>query len=165
MGFLNWLKSRGWWGENRCHAPCGQVHDADSIRIDINKEKSNATHIFDCRHEDLWALIFGDRKFDFIAIDPPYSKELARDLYDTEQHYSSIDVFVNAAKNFVTPGGYLVTLSYQVPKRIKGFDIVAHYGVFQAMSICHIRSCQIWKKHGERRAMGLKPWLPPELEH
>ena len=160
VGFLNWVRANGWSGDKRLHVPCGKVDDEDSMRVDI-KDSSNATHVFAARFEENFPEEWSER-FNCIMIDPPYSRELAEKLYDTEEYYSSINAFVNACLFTLEPGGLLVTLSYEVPKRPQGCDLIACFGIYQAISVSHMRCFQVWKKKGDPRAQGLNRWIDTE---
>ncbi len=163
VGYLDWCRNNGWWGDKRLHVPCGMVDDTDSIRIDVKHEGTNATHVFDARDEKMWR-IFGDPgspkiTFNCIMIDPPYTKILAKDLYDTEDYFSSINKFIKPALNYLEEGGLIVTLSYEVPKRPKDCDLLASWGIYQAMSVSHMRCFNVWKKPGDRSPQGLERFL------
>ena len=80
-GFLRWLKNMNWHYGKVCHLCSGTVEDKGSIRVDINPNVrpdiiANATDTG-----------IPDETFDVTIIDPPYSKELAKNLYDTEKHF------------------------------------------------------------------------------
>ena len=140
VGFLNWVHDMGWWGKKRCYLCCGQVDDLDSVRVDLSW-KANATHVEDARETSL-----PDLEFDWVMIDPPYSRELADKLYGMGEYYSSINMFTKEAERICGNGGLILTLSYEVPKRIKNCDLVACVGVYQAINVCHMRCCSVWKK-------------------
>lgn len=158
VGFLDWCKENGWWGDKRLHVPCGKVADLDSTRVDVKSEGTNATHVFDARDANLWR-IFGDRRFNCIMIDPPYSKELARKLYDTEEFYSGINSFIKPALTYLEPGGLIVTLSYEVPKRPEKCTLLASWGIYQAVSVSHMRCFNVWRSPGQPGPQGLERWL------
>jgi len=163
MGFLDWIIDAGWWGDVRMHVPCGMVADVgpgEVVRVDIHAPPvTNATHVFDCLDSSGWADAFGGEhleRFDFVAIDPPYSHELAERLYDTGETFGSIDRFVKKAAPAVKKGGLLLTLSYQVPKRPgPDFDLLACWGIYQTISVSHMRCMQVWRRRGNQSPRGL----------
>ena len=163
VGYLDWCRENGWWGDKRLHVPCGMVDDTDSIRIDVKADGTNATHVFDARDANLWR-VFGSvdnphTTFNCIMIDPPYTKELAKNLYDTEEFYSGIDSFVNPCLPYLEPGGLLITLSYAVPKRPGNLNLIASWGIYQAVSVSHMRCFNVWQKNGDAGPQGLQRWL------
>ena len=160
-GFLDWMIDNGWWGDDRLHVPCGLVADVGPgavTRVDVKKPpKTNATHVFDAGTSTEWPDELTN--FDFALIDPPYSKDLARTLYDTESVFYGIDRFVRNVAPRITPGGLLCTLSYQVPKRPgEDWNLIACWGIYQTISVANIRMFQVWKKDGERELQGLNKW-------
>ena len=163
VGYLDWVRSMGWWGDKRLHVPCGHVDDEDSVRIDVKSKGTNATHIFDARNIDNWKVL-GNITFNCIMIDPPYSKELAAKLYDTEEYYSGVNSFIKPAVQYLEDGGYLITLTYEVPKRPEGCNLIAHWGLYQNVAVSHMRCFTVWQKEGIRKAQGLKRWLNGEDE-
>ena len=157
VGYLEWVRSKGWWGDKRLHVPCGQVDDLDSVRIDVKEEGTNATHVFDARDLTNWEVL-GNMRFNCIMIDPPYTKELAAKLYDTEKYYSGVNSFIKPAVEYLEEGGYLITLTYEVPKRPKGCNLIAHWGLYQAVAVSHTRCSTVWQKEGKRKPQGLGRW-------
>lgn len=164
VGFLSWMIDRGYWGSCRLHVPCGLVPDVgpgEVLRADVQAPPTtNATHVFDATDKSAWPIEWVE-KFDFILIDKPYTQDLARDLYDTAECYAGLDRFVSNAKNCVAPGGYLCTLDYQVPKRPgQDFNLVACWGIYQAMAVRHMMCFQVWRRDGPRPKQGLQEWMP-----
>lgn len=175
VGFLNWVRSQGWWGENRCHLCAGNVQDDDSVRVDIQKEiaeekrqtwgkrtgqgasrrvtKTNATLIADARDTGLPA-----ESFDWVGIDPPYSRHLAETLYGTEDVYSGMAAFVKEAWRLVKPGGMIMTFAYEPPPR-PGVDaeLIACWGIYQIPNVRNMTCLQVWKKPGHI-VKGLERW-------
>lgn len=139
-GFLKWVKNMGWWGEKRCHLCSGMVNDEDSVRVDIRKE-TNPTHLEDARHTSLL-----NESFDFVMIDPPYSLELSKKLYGTEKVWSGINAFTREAARICRPGGLILTLSYEIPKRISGCDFISVCGVYQVPAVSMMRCFTVSKK-------------------
>jgi hypothetical protein len=158
VGYLEWCRENGWWGDKRLHVPCGMVDDLESTRVDVKEEGTNAQYVFDARDPELWK-VFEDRKFNCIMIDPPYSPELAKKLYDTEDYYSGINSFISPALEYLEPGGLIVTLSYEVPKRPKDCNLIACYGIYQAISVSHMRCFNVWQSPGTRGPQGLERYL------
>lgn len=145
VGFLKWVQNNGWKGENRCYLCAGKVDDPESIRVDLNPE-TNPTHLEDARKTSL-----KDESFDWIMIDPPYSKELSKKLYGLEKYYSSINQFAKEAERLCKPNGLILTLSYEVPKRIKNCDFIAVCGIYQTISVAHMRCFTVAKKRGKEK--------------
>jgi hypothetical protein len=139
LGFLKWCREQGWWGEKRCYLCAGGVVDEMAVRVDI-RPQTNPTHCEDARHTSL-----PDAAFDCVIIDPPYSKELAERLYDTAAVFSSVNAFAKEARRIAAPGALIVTLSYEVPKRIRGCNLVACCGVYQTISVAHMRCLSVWR--------------------
>ncbi len=159
VGYLNWIREMGWWGDKRLHVPCGAVQDEDSVRVDFKSVGTTATHIFDARDVNLMrGMVRMTGPFNWIGIDPPYSAQLAADLYDTEEVYSGINAFTKAAYEALAPGGLIVTLSYEVPKRIGDCNLIASWGIYQAISVSHMRCMNVWQKPGIPEPQGLKRW-------
>lgn len=143
VGFLKWVYNMGWWGEKRCYLCCGNVDDKESIRVDLNKDV-NPDYIEDARNTSI-----ADNSFDWIMIDPPYTKDLAISMYNTGEQWGSINQFTKEANRICKPGGIILTLSYEVPKRVKGCDLEVCIGVYQAINVAHIRCFTVWKKEEE----------------
>ena len=142
VGFLKYLQGNGWWGEKRAYLCSGAVDDEGTVRVDIRPE-TKPTHLEDARHTTL-----PNDTFDCVIIDPPYSAELAKRLYDTEQYFSSINAFTKEGERICLPNGIVISLSYEVPKRLKGSDIIAVVGVYQTISVAHMRALVVWRKRG-----------------
>jgi len=154
MGFIEWVKDQNWWGSRRCHVPCGNVRDPGSVRIDVKKEGTSATHVFDARVKENYDCFIDT--FDFVMIDPPYSKDLAKRLYGTEDCYSSINKFISAVLPSVAAGGLIVTLSYEVPKTPKGCELLAIWGIYQMPLVTNMRCFTVWKKAGDLHTVTLE---------
>lgn len=143
VGFLKWCRDMGWWGDNRCYLCSGGVDDGEAVRVDLRAE-ANATHREDARHTTL-----PDESFDCVILDPPYSKELAEKMYGLGKMYSGINAFAKEAGRLVAPGGLVLTLSYEVPKRIKACSLIACCGVYQVINVAHMRCFTVWRKEDE----------------
>ena len=139
-GFLKYLQELGYWGEKRCYLCAGKVDDPKAVRVDILPE-TKPTHCEDAR-----ATTLPKNSFDVVIVDPPYTRDLAKSLYGTEKHYSSINQFTKEASRIVKPGGLVITLSYEVPKRIPNCNFIAAIGVYQAIRVAHIRCLTVSKK-------------------
>ena len=127
-------------GEKRAYLCAGEVDDPKAVRVDI-LSKTNPTHCEDAR-----ATSLPKDSFDVVIVDPPYSRELAKSLYNTEKYYSSINQFTKEASRIVKPDGLIITLSYEVPKRIPNCDFIAVVGIYQAIRVAHIRCLTVSKK-------------------
>lgn len=139
LGFMKWVQAQ-WWGDHRCYLCSGGIEDAGATRVDV-KTEVGATHVEDARKTSLPA-----DAYDWVMIDPPYSKELAKRLYGTHKVFGSIDAFTKEAARITAPGGLILTLSYQVPKRITGCDLLACCGIYQTVSVAHMRCFTVWRK-------------------
>ena len=170
VGFLRWVQER-WWGDRRIYLCSGGVIDEAADKVDIQHEidddvlgrrglnattkrsrtlKTTANIIADARETGL-----PDSSYDWVMIDPPYSKSLAHDLYGTEEVFSRIEDFVNEGARICNPGGYVCVLSYDIPMKPKGFDLVACWGIYQIPSVRYMTGFHVFQKWGERRAQGL----------
>lgn len=140
-GFIKWLKENGWWGKKRIHLCSGGVKDDEAIaRVDIRPE-TNPTHCEDASNTSL-----PDGCADFVLIDPPYSKELAKLLYNTEPYYRRIDEFMKEGARLLEPNGLLCSLSYEIPRRPPNCQLIACVGVYQALQVSHMRCFTAWQK-------------------
>jgi len=176
VGFLKWVQSLGYWGEDRIYLCCGGVIDPEADRVDIQTEldlekldgrrgkhptinrtrtvKTTANIIADARNTGL-----ASESYDWVMIDPPYSKILAHGLYGTEEVYSGIYKFIEEGMRLLRPGGYLCTLTYEIPRIHPEADLVARWGVYQIPTVRSISAFFVFKKHGERRKQGLERWM------
>lgn len=64
---------------------------------------------------DAHALPFEDESFDLVILDPPYSDEEARELYDTPKLRPG--VYTREAVRVLAPGGWLVVYGDREPAR------------------------------------------------
>lgn len=141
VGYLKWLREMGWWSEGRrLHLPGGMTDDPGGFRVDIRPEVKPDL-LADARNTGLPA-----ESFDWVGVDPPYSEHLAETLYDTKAVYSGINAFMKEGARLLKPGGYLVSLSYEICKRPKDCDLVAMWGVYCAMSVRHMMALSVWRK-------------------
>jgi hypothetical protein len=141
-GFMKWVKQMGWWGEKRAYLCAGKVEDPGTTTVDIRPE-CKPTHLEDARKTTL-----PNESFDWVMIDPPYSRELAKKLYGTDEHYSSINEFTKEAARICKPGGLILTLTYEIPKRIPGSDFVSVCGVYCIPMTGYMRCFTVSKKKG-----------------
>lgn len=139
IGFLNWIKELDFWKENRCYLCSGAVDDKESIRVDLNPAVK-PTHLEDAGNTSL-----KENSFDWIMIDPPYSKELAKSLYDLN-FYKSINYYTKEANRLIKKDGLILTLSYEIPKRIKNTNLLACCGIYQTINVANMRCFTVWKK-------------------
>jgi hypothetical protein len=141
-GFMDWIKKQGWWGDKRCYLCSGSIKDDTAITVDLNPD-IHPSLLEDARHTSI-----PDEDRDWVLIDPPYSKELAKELYGLDDHWSSINDFTKEANRICKPGGLILTLSYEVPKTLKQCDLIVCCGIYQIMNTCYMRCFTVWKKRG-----------------
>jgi len=175
VNFLRWVRRSGWWGDERLYLCCGGVLDEDSDRLDIQTEIDvevggrrghNAT-VQRSRTTKTTANIIGDARdtglpdssYDWVMLDPPYSRELAETMYGTDDVYSGVNTFVAEAARLCKPGGYVCVFHYDMAFCPDGFDLVACWGIYQIPSVRYMTAFQVFKKRGERDLQGLEPWI------
>lgn len=139
-GLIKWIKEHGWWGEKRCYLCSGMIDDQESIRVDVRPEV-NPTHKEDAKNTSILS-----ESVDWVIIDPPYTRDLAREYYGTEKEYHGINAFTKEAERICKPGGLILTLSYEIPKRIKNCDFVAVVGVYTVPFCGYMRCFTVSKK-------------------
>ena len=145
-GFLKWIKEMGWWGEKRCYLCAGMVKDELATKVDIRPE-TNPTIIADAKDTKL-----PSESFDWIIIDPPYTKILAKKYYETEKVYHGINAFTKEAERLCKPNGLILTLTYEIPKRIKNCDFVTVCGIYTVPFTGYMRCFTVSKKQaGEKK--------------
>jgi hypothetical protein len=110
------------------------IDDKDSLRVDVRPE-TKPTHLEDAAHTSI-----EDSSCDFVMIDPPYTHDLARDYYGTATVYHGINVFTKEAERICKPDGLILTLSYEIPKRIPNCEFIAVVGVY-TMPFCGYMRC------------------------
>jgi len=140
IGFIKYLQENKWWGNKRVYLCAGMVKDDEAIRVDV-KPEVNPTLL-----EDASKTSLKDNSADCVIIDPPYSKELARSMYGTEKVWYSINKFVKEAVRICELNGLIITLSYEIPKKPKGCDLIACVGVYQTMGVSWMRCLSVWRK-------------------
>ena len=182
VGFLEWIQEMGWWGDKRLHLCAGGVGriDPDSDRVDIQEEvdpnlhdnnrlrgagyaskrnlKATPTIIADARDTGLPA-----ESYNWVGIDPPYSKALAEKLYGTEKVWSGIMPFAREGWRLLEPGGLLMTFTYSISDR-PGDDaeLVACWGIYQIPSVRNMTCMNVWRKRGDPKPQGLMRWTNEE---
>lgn len=139
-GFMNWIKKMGWHEGKICHLCSGPIEDPGSFRVDI-KPEVKPDLVADARKTGLKA-----KSFDVVMIDPPYSRELAEKLYDTEKYYSSINMFTKEAARICKIGGLVITLSYEIPKRVHNSEFIAVCGIYTTPPIGYMRCLTVSKR-------------------
>ena len=139
-GFLDWIRKQGWYGDKRVYLCAGKVKDDDSVKVDIRPEV-NPTLCEDATNTSLKS-----NSFDWVMIDPPYTRILAKDYYDTEKQYHGINAYTKEAERICKREGLILTLSYEIPKRIKGCDFVAVVGVYTVPFTGYMRCFTVSKK-------------------
>jgi 16S rRNA G966 N2-methylase RsmD len=109
IGFIEWaMKIMGCDDSNKIlHLCSGSVRTG--ITMDIRKEVA-PNIVADSRHTPLVGECF-----DFILIDPPYSQEWAKNLYDTEEYYPTPKSLLAEACRVLVPNGKVGLLHFQVP--------------------------------------------------
>ena len=178
IGFLEWVREMGWWGDQRIHLCAGAVGliDPDSDRVDIQEEideeirekwgkrtgqgatrrrtKTTANIIADARDTGLQS-----ESYDWVGIDPPYSEHLADSLYGTKEVYSGIDAFAKEGWRLLRPGGYLMTFAY-LPSATPApnAELVACWGIYQIPNVRNLTCLNVWKKPGDLGPQGLERW-------
>jgi len=143
VGFMKYLEKNGWIKGKVCFLCSGKAEYPNAVTVDINAGVK-PTYCCDARNTGL-----EPEQFDTIIIDPPYTKELADKLYNTSKWFSSINSFTKEAERLCKPGGLIVTLSYEVPKRIKNTNFIVVIGVYQTISVAHIRCLTVSRKFKE----------------
>lgn len=141
--FLPWVRKMGWLGEstheNTCWLCSGGIEEA-GVRVDIRAE-TQPTIVADATKTELVSNVF-----EYVVIDPPYSRELAKKLYGTADYYHSINKFIDEAVRIAAPGGNIITLSYECPKIPAGCDMLAVWGVYQIPLLSYMRCFCVFRK-------------------
>lgn len=70
LGFLKWIKERGWWGQARAYLCSGNIglKDKEAVTVDLNP-KVKPSCLEDARKTSL-----PDNIFDLVIVDPPYTR-------------------------------------------------------------------------------------------
>jgi len=138
--FLDWIRKMGWYGDKRCYLCAGKVKDDSAVKVDIRTDV-NATLCEDATNTSLKS-----NSFDWVMIDPPYTRKLAYEYYGTEKYYHGINAFTKEAERICKPNGLILTLSYEIPKRIKNCDFIAVVGVYTVPFTGYMRCFTVSKK-------------------
>ena len=174
VGYLSWCQKNGWWGDKRIHLCAGAVVDIDRDKVDVQRickpgdwtghrgtamsaegtYQTSANIIGDGRDTKL-----APEQYDAVFIDPPYSKDLARRLYDTEESYSGVDAFVKEAYRLVKPGGLIITFCYEIPRIYADLEIIARFGCYQIPPVRNMTSHFVFRKPGVLDAQGLERFI------
>ena len=141
-GFIEWIKRQGWIGEKRCYLCAGMIDDKDSFRVDVRPEV-NPDLLADATDTKL-----PSEEFDWIMIDPPYTKDLAMNYYGTDANYHGINAFTKEAERLCKPNGLILTLSYEIPKRIKNCEFIAVVGIYTVPFTGYMRCFTVSRKTG-----------------
>ena len=152
-GFIEWIKKNDWWEKQRCYLCAGKVKDDSAIKVDVraeafedvycypNLELSDKHVVADATNTELL-----NESFDWIMIDPPYTKELAKNYYGTDKDYHGINAFTKEAERLCKPNGLILTLSYEIPKRIPNCDFIAVVGVYTVPFTGYMRCFTVSRK-------------------
>ncbi|KKM74521.1 hypothetical protein LCGC14_1399460 [marine sediment metagenome] len=151
-GFMDWIKKMDWWSDGmRCYLCSGMVSDSDAMKVDVRAEvfeklgipENNTNFLI----TDAADTKLPSESFDWIMIDPPYTRILANDFYGTEKDYHGINAFTKEAERLCKPNGLILTLTYEIPKRIKNCDFLAVVGVYTVPFTGYMRCFTVSKKH------------------
>lgn len=150
-GFIKWLKENGWHYGKVCHLCSGSVNDKGSFKVDIRPEMKPDL-VADACNTGL-----PDNSFDVVILDPPYSLDLAKKLYGTEKYFKGIDAFTKEASRITKKGGLIITLTYQVPKKVKDANFIAVWGIYTIPSCSYMRCFTVSEKDDEVTKNGIPP--------
>jgi hypothetical protein len=138
-GFLSWAFEK--MGVTK---PCDVLHlCSGSVKVGVRLDLRLSTRpsvVADCA-----ATPFKAESFAFILADPPYSKEYARNLYQTESAYPQPYSIVMEACRILRPGGLLGLLHFQVPYFRKPMRLLGVWGVTQGIGY-NIRAWSLLQK-------------------
>lgn len=141
-GFLKWIKEQDWWGDKRVYLCSGAVDDQEAMRVDVRPEMK-PTHLEDARKTSIKSA-----SCDWVMIDPPYTKALSKKYYGTEKYFSGINAFTKEAARICKKGGLILTLTYEIPKRIPGCDFIAVCGIYTVPFTGYMRCFTVSRKSG-----------------
>jgi len=142
-GFIEWIQVKGWYRTKRLYLCSGLVDDPRATKVDIRPDLK-PTLVEDATKTSLLS-----NSFDWIMIDPPYTKLLAKEYYGTEDYYHGINAFTREAERICRPKGIILTLSYEIPKRIKNCDFIAVCGVYTMPFTGYMRCFTVSEKRGD----------------
>jgi SAM-dependent methyltransferase len=104
-GLVNAVR-RKWWGLHRCWLFSGTFKDPGQTTVDIKPEVKPSV-VANCEE-----LPFKSDSFDFVFLDPPYSEEEAKRLYNLP--YVSMPKALNEAARICRQGGHVLVLHEEV---------------------------------------------------
>lgn len=143
-GLIPKIKRR-WWGTKRLWLFSGSHKDSTGITVDI-KQELQPDVAANCE-----LLPFTDESFDFVMLDPPYSEEEARKMYDLS-YYSLLKV-MNEAARVCAPGGHVLLLHRTIPfihpketSHKKRLHLAGVVGVYTIAGWTNMRALTIWRK-------------------
>ena len=138
---------RRWWGEKRAWLFAGSHKDPEGPTVDL-KPKVKPDLVADCQ-----VLPLADRSFDFVMMDPPYSQEWARKLYDVD--YPSMVKVMKEAHRICEPGGHILVLHALVMQNhpylpeLRQLEIVGLVGISTLGGFSNMRALTVYKKRYE----------------
>lgn len=142
------MVQRRWWGQKRLWMFAGVHKDAGQTTVDIKPELKPSV-VANCE-----VLPFADESFDFVFVDPPYSKEESEALYSLP--YCSIPKVLNEMARVTRAGGYALFLHRLIPLRypifsphFKRLEIVGLVGIATLGGFSNIRALTVWRKRGK----------------
>lgn len=155
-GFIPEIERRKWLRGKVLIPCCGDFRRPGAVHLDLRS----------CVHPDIIGdagqLPFEDETFDTVLLDPPYSEQEARDLYDLP--YINIIKALNESCRVLKPGGGLLFLHRLYPQRHpslgmhwKRMQTVALIGIVPNAGFGNIRLLSVWRKNG-----GLSGMFAPE---
>lgn len=95
------------------------------VRVDVRPE-TRPTVVADGR-----ALPFADNAFQWVMVDPPYSREYAENLYGTGRLYPDPHTLVKECLRVLRPCGFLGFMHHMVPKFARPARLVTVYAITQ----------------------------------
>ncbi len=144
-GLIKRIK-RKWWGKKRLWLFSGSFKDPDGVHVDINPDVKPDV-VADCEY-----LPFKDEQFDFIMLDPPYSEQEAKRLYNLP--YCNMLKVLNEAARVCKSGGYVILLHRLVPfnhpedgPHFKRLIVKAIIGVYTISGWSNMRALTVWEKY------------------
>jgi len=145
QGFLDWaLRAMCVPAAEVLHVCSGALTARDvagGIRVDIEPDRKPDV-VADGR-----ALPFAAGSFGGVLIDPPYTQEYARDLYNCE--YPRPSHLLREAARVVRPGGRVGLVHFLVPLCGRPLRYLRCYGVTQGLGY-RIRALTIFEREQER---------------
>ena len=143
-GLINRVKKR-WWGNNRLWLFSGSYKDPSGTTVDIKPELLPDI-VANCEQ-----LPFKDEQFDLVTLDPPYSEEEAKRLYDLP--YINLLKVMNEAARVCAAGGYVILLHRMIPfyhpmstSHYKRLKVQATIGIYTIAGWTNMRALTVWRK-------------------